>query len=74
MRRSSVLLAVLVMALAQSVAAADLALTHAAHTGRLAPGMDADLVVLQADPARDVTAFARVRMTIRRGQLLYQAE
>jgi imidazolonepropionase-like amidohydrolase len=47
---------------------------YAAHTGRLAPGMDADLVVLQADPAKDVTAFARVRMTIRRGQTLYQAE
>jgi imidazolonepropionase-like amidohydrolase len=47
---------------------------YAAHTGRLAPGMDADLVVLQADPAEDVTAFARVRMTIRRGQLLYQAD
>jgi hypothetical protein len=31
-------------------------------------------VVLQADPAEDVTAFARVRMTIRRGQLLYQAD
>jgi imidazolonepropionase-like amidohydrolase len=47
---------------------------YAAHKGRLAPGMDADLVVLQADPAEDVTAFARVRMTIRRGQLLYQAD
>jgi imidazolonepropionase-like amidohydrolase len=47
---------------------------YAAHTGRLAPGMDADLVVLQADPAKDMTAFARVRMTIRRGQMLYQSE
>jgi imidazolonepropionase-like amidohydrolase len=47
---------------------------YAAHEGRLAPGMDADLVVLQADPAEDVTAFARVRMTMRHGQLLYQAD
>ena len=47
---------------------------YAAHTGRLAPGMDADLVVLQADPAKDVTAFARVRMTVRHGQMLYQAD
>jgi imidazolonepropionase-like amidohydrolase len=47
---------------------------YAAHKGRLAPGMDADLVVLQADPAEDVAAFARVRMTIRNGQLLYQAD
>jgi imidazolonepropionase-like amidohydrolase len=43
----------------------------AAHHGRLAPGMDADLVVLQADPAEDVTAFARVRMTMRHGQLIF---
>jgi imidazolonepropionase-like amidohydrolase len=47
---------------------------YAAHKGRLAPGMDADLVVLQADPATDVTAFARVRMTMRQGQWLYQAD
>jgi imidazolonepropionase-like amidohydrolase len=46
---------------------------YAAHKGRLAPGMDADLVVLQSDPAKDVTAFARVRMTMRHGQMLYQA-
>jgi imidazolonepropionase-like amidohydrolase len=45
----------------------------AAHKGRLAPGMDADLVVLQADPAKDVTAFARVGMTIRRGQPIFEA-
>jgi imidazolonepropionase-like amidohydrolase len=43
----------------------------AAHQGRLGPGMDADLVVLDADPANDVTAFARVRMTIRHGQEIY---
>jgi imidazolonepropionase-like amidohydrolase len=47
---------------------------YAGHKGRLAPGMDADLVVLQADPAKDVAAFARVRMTMRHGQWLYQAE
>lgn len=47
---------------------------YAAHKGRLAPGMDADLVVLQADPAKDVAAFARVRMTMRHGQWLYQAD
>jgi imidazolonepropionase-like amidohydrolase len=46
---------------------------YSAHKGRLAPGMDADLVVLQADPAKDVTAFAKVRLTIRHGQTLYDA-
>jgi imidazolonepropionase-like amidohydrolase len=35
--------------------------------------MDADLVVLQEDPAKDVTAFAKVRLTIRHGQTLYDA-
>ena len=44
-----------------------------AHKGRLAPGMDADLVVLDADPAKDVTAFARVNMTLRHGQLIFEA-
>jgi imidazolonepropionase-like amidohydrolase len=41
--------------------------------GRLARGMEADLVVLRADPAKDLTAFAKVRMTIRHGRTLYDA-
>jgi imidazolonepropionase-like amidohydrolase len=45
----------------------------AKQKGRLAQGMDADIVVLKADPAKDVTAFAKVRMTIRRGRTLYDA-
>jgi imidazolonepropionase-like amidohydrolase len=45
----------------------------AKHKGQLAPGMDADIVVLKADPAKDVTAFAKVRMTIRHGRTLYDA-
>ncbi len=47
---------------------------YAAHKGRLAPGMDADLVVLDGDPSKDVTAFARVRLTIRAGRTLYDAK
>jgi imidazolonepropionase-like amidohydrolase len=31
----------------------------------------ADLVVLSADPAQDVTAFSRVRYTIRDGTIIY---
>jgi len=41
------------------------------HKGRIAKGMEADLVVLRADPARDATAFAKVRYTIRSGKVIY---
>jgi imidazolonepropionase-like amidohydrolase len=41
------------------------------HTGRVAKGTDADLVVLEADPAQDVTAFSKVRYTIRDGEVIY---
>jgi len=44
----------------------------AARTGRLAPGLDADVVVLDGDPARDIRALGRVRATLRRGQVIYQ--
>lgn len=42
-----------------------------AHRGRIAKGMDADFVVLSADPARDITAFSKVRYTIRTGKIIY---
>jgi imidazolonepropionase-like amidohydrolase len=41
--------------------------------GRIAPGMDADLVILDADPAEDVANFAKVRTTIRGGRIIYSA-
>ena len=44
---------------------------YAARSGRIANGMDADLVVLRADPARDATAFSQVHCTIRSGQVIY---
>jgi imidazolonepropionase-like amidohydrolase len=44
---------------------------HSQHSGRIAKGMDADLVVLRADPAEDATAFSRVRYTIRDGKVIY---
>jgi imidazolonepropionase-like amidohydrolase len=34
--------------------------------------MNADLVVLGADPAQDVRAFSKVRYTIRNGNVIYQ--
>jgi len=41
------------------------------HSGRIAKGMDADLVVLSADPAQDVNAFSRVAFTIRLGKIIF---
>jgi imidazolonepropionase-like amidohydrolase len=39
--------------------------------GRIAPGMDGDLVVLAKDPVQDVRAFSDVRVTIRAGRVIY---
>jgi imidazolonepropionase-like amidohydrolase len=43
-----------------------------AQRGTIMPGKMADLVVLDADPASDVTAFSRVHFTIRNGRLIYE--
>jgi imidazolonepropionase-like amidohydrolase len=43
----------------------------AGQKGSIAPGKLADLVVLSGDPERDITAFARVRFTVRNGRLVY---
>ncbi len=41
--------------------------------GRIAVGMEADLVVLDADPVADITGLAKVHMTIRQGRVIYSA-
>jgi imidazolonepropionase-like amidohydrolase len=41
------------------------------HKGRVAAGMDADLVVLGSDPAEEVSAWTDVRYTIRKGEIAY---
>jgi imidazolonepropionase-like amidohydrolase len=41
--------------------------------GRIAPGLAADLVVLNRDPSRYVRAFADVRYTLKNGKPIYQA-
>jgi imidazolonepropionase-like amidohydrolase len=44
---------------------------YATHSGRIAKGLDADLVVLSADPAQNTSAFSKVRYTIRGGEIIY---
>jgi imidazolonepropionase-like amidohydrolase len=41
--------------------------------GQVEQGMDADLVVLDADPADNVQNFSRVAYTIRRGKIIYSS-
>ena len=44
-----------------------------ATSGRVAAGYDADLAVLAADPAANVSAFADLAYTIRGGRIIYRA-
>jgi imidazolonepropionase-like amidohydrolase len=44
---------------------------YSTHSGRIAKGYDADLVVLGADPAQNTSAFSQVRYTIRGGEVIY---
>ena len=46
----------------------------AEQTGRVTPGLDADLVVLDGDPASDARAFAQVRYTLRAGKVIYRRQ
>ncbi|HEU5453459.1 MAG TPA: amidohydrolase family protein [Terriglobales bacterium] len=41
--------------------------------GRIAPGMIADVVVVQGDPEQDLRALTAVRYTVRAGQIIYRA-
>lgn len=44
----------------------------ASRTGRLVRGLDADVVVVDGDPERDIRTLARVRCARRRGQVVYE--
>jgi imidazolonepropionase-like amidohydrolase len=44
----------------------------AAKTGRLAPGMIADVVVLDGNPDQEIRALAKVRYTLRGGRIIYR--
>ncbi|HEU5413504.1 MAG TPA: amidohydrolase family protein [Candidatus Angelobacter sp.] len=48
-------------------------LGFAKTTGRVANGMDADLVLLDGDPAQDIMAMSRVVTTIRKGRIIYES-
>jgi imidazolonepropionase-like amidohydrolase len=43
------------------------------NTGKIAPGMDADIVILNHDPAADVRNFSSVAYTIHKGRIIYEA-
>ena len=43
-----------------------------AGAGLVAGGSPADLTVLEGDPAAEIRSLARVRYTIRRGQVIYE--
>jgi imidazolonepropionase-like amidohydrolase len=47
---------------------------YSSRSGRIAKGMDADLVVLDGDPASQITAFSKVHQVIRNGKLIYPAQ
>jgi imidazolonepropionase-like amidohydrolase len=42
------------------------------RTGRLAAGLDADVVIFDGNPAEDIRALGRVRATLRAGQVIYR--
>ena len=44
---------------------------ESARRGRLATGLDADIVVLDEDPTKDVRNFAQVGCTLRGGKTLF---
>jgi imidazolonepropionase-like amidohydrolase len=48
--------------------------SEATRRGRVEAGMDADLVVLAADPAEDIRHFADVRCAIRAGKVIYRQQ
>jgi imidazolonepropionase-like amidohydrolase len=44
---------------------------YATQSGRIAKGLDGDLVVLGGDPAQNTSAFSRVLYAIRGGEVVY---
>lgn len=42
------------------------------RTGKIEAGLDADLVLLESDPAEDITNFTNVAYTIHKGKIIFQ--
>lgn len=42
------------------------------RTGRIAPNMDADIVIIAGDPEVDIKALSNVKYTLRKGRIIYQ--
>ena len=42
------------------------------RTGRIARGMDADMVLIAGDPKTDIRALSNVKYTLRNGHIIYQ--
>jgi imidazolonepropionase-like amidohydrolase len=40
--------------------------------GRIAPGLNADIVLLAGDPATQIEALSNVRYTLRKGKIIYR--
>jgi imidazolonepropionase-like amidohydrolase len=55
-------------ALAAATSVAARACGLARRTGRLVPGLDADLLLVDGDPMLDVTALQRPRLVVSRGR------
>ena len=45
---------------------------QATRTGRLTVGLEADVTVVEGDPARDIRALARVRYALRGGRVIFE--
>lgn len=44
------------------------------EVGAVAAGMNADIVALIGDPASDITAFSKIKYTVRNGKLIYESK
>jgi imidazolonepropionase-like amidohydrolase len=43
------------------------------QTSKIIPGMEADIVLLNGDPAVDITAFSKVKYTLRGGRIIFRS-